>query len=97
MGMGATSMHKSSRTTASTHLADALPNLAIMFSSLAAKVLLSGKRATGVRTIDGRDFLAKRDVILPEGALNSSQLLMLSGIGPAREPESPRAQHPSGH
>jgi choline dehydrogenase-like flavoprotein len=46
---------------------------------------MSDKKATGIMTIAGKSYLAKKDVILAAGALNSPQLLMLSGIGPASE------------
>lgn len=64
---------------------DAPPNLTVILNSPVAKVLISGNKATGVKTIDGRDFYATRDVILSGGALNSPQLLLLSGVGPAAE------------
>jgi choline dehydrogenase-like flavoprotein len=64
---------------------NAPPNLTIILNSPAAKILISDAKATGVKTIDGRDFYANRDVILSGGALNSPQILMLSGIGPAAE------------
>lgn len=85
MGMGAACMHKGLRTTSSAYLKDASNNLTVMPNSPVAKVVLSQKKAIGVKTIDGRDFYAKRDVILSAGALQSPQLLMLSGIGPAEE------------
>jgi choline dehydrogenase-like flavoprotein len=85
MGMGAACMYQGSRTTASAYLENAPPNLTIKVNSPVAKVLMSGKKATGVRTIAGSDFHAKYDIILSCGALNSPQLLMLSGIGPAAE------------
>jgi choline dehydrogenase-like flavoprotein len=85
MGMGATCMYQGSRTTASAYLENAPPNLTVKVNSPVARVLMSGSRATGVRTIEGSDFYAKYDVILSGGALNSPQLLMLSGIGPVEE------------
>ncbi|KAE8443347.1 hypothetical protein EG329_001990 [Mollisiaceae sp. DMI_Dod_QoI] len=84
MGMGAGCVYGGERTTAASYLKDAPSNLTIMVNSPAAKVLFSGDKATGIRTIDGRDFYARHDVILSLGALNSPQLLMLSGIGPRR-------------
>lgn len=64
MGMGAACMYNGFRTTASANLEDAPPNLTILLNSPVAKVLLTGNKATGVRTIDRREFEAKRDVIL---------------------------------
>ncbi len=58
------------------------PNLAILTDTLVASVALDGGRATGIRTADGR-LLPARRVILAGGAVNSPQLLLLSGIGPA--------------
>jgi choline dehydrogenase-like flavoprotein len=85
MGMGAASMYQGSRTTALSYLENAPSNLTIAVNSPVAKVIMSGKQAKGIKTIDGKEYLAKKDVILSGGALNSPQLLMLSGIGPADE------------
>lgn len=63
-------------------------NLTILSSTLTHRVLLEGKRATGVEVShDGEviKLLANREVILSAGAINSPQLLLLSGIGPAAE------------
>lgn len=61
-------------------------NLTIQTDALVTRVLVEGGRATGVRYVaDGREqqALAKGEVILCGGAVNSPQLLLLSGIGPA--------------
>ncbi|MDX1497437.1 MAG: GMC family oxidoreductase N-terminal domain-containing protein, partial [Salinisphaeraceae bacterium] len=61
------------------------PNLEVMTHAHVEKVLLEGKRATGVRIKQGgetREIKASREVILSGGAFNSPQILMLSGIGP---------------
>jgi choline dehydrogenase-like flavoprotein len=71
--------------TASAYLEDAPANLTIKVNSPVAKLLISGNKAIGVRTIAGSDFHAKHEVILSGGALNTPQVLMLSGIGPAAE------------
>jgi choline dehydrogenase len=60
-------------------------NLVVRVGALVERVIVEGKRATGVRyTIGGqvKETLAG-EVILSGGAINSPQILMLSGIGPA--------------
>jgi choline dehydrogenase len=60
-------------------------NLRVMTEALTEKIVFEGRRAAGVtfrqngRIITAR---ARREVILCGGAVNSPQLLMLSGIGP---------------
>jgi choline dehydrogenase len=64
------------------------PNLTVITGAHAGKVLMEGKRARGVAYLkDGEqhEALAAREVILSGGAINSPQLLMLSGIGPKQE------------
>jgi len=54
--------------------------------ALARRIILDGKRATGVEYEQGGEIksaYASRDIILAASALNSPKLLMLSGIGPA--------------
>lgn len=85
MGMGSSSMHKGLRTTASSYLPLMGPRFETVLNAPVAKVLFDGKKTTGIRTIGGREFYARKDVILSAGALNSPQLLLLSGIGPASE------------
>lgn len=60
-------------------------NLTIRKCALATRLLFEGTRATGVEyRIDRKvDYAyADREVILSSGAINSPQLLQLSGIGP---------------
>jgi choline dehydrogenase len=62
------------------------PNLTVITGAHTSRVLLDGKRATGVEYLQGGQTLqvkAKREVILSGGSYGSPQLLMLSGIGPA--------------
>jgi choline dehydrogenase len=64
------------------------PNLTVHTGAQATKVLLDGKRAVGVSYLrDGApaEERANREVILCGGAINSPQLLLLSGIGPAAD------------
>jgi choline dehydrogenase len=63
-------------------------NLTIWTKSMAQKVLFDGKKATGLLIKKGRKQLevkANKEVILSGGAINSPQLLMLSGVGVAAE------------
>ncbi len=61
-------------------------SLHLLTDALATELIFDGKRAVGVRYRIGghdREIRAKRGVILSAGALQSPQLLMLSGIGPS--------------
>ncbi|MBP0619077.1 GMC family oxidoreductase [Cupriavidus consociatus] len=61
-------------------------NLRVETDAHTTAVLFEGKRAVGVRYVkDGQPYIlrARREVILCAGALQSPQLLQLSGIGPA--------------
>ncbi|MCB8962739.1 MAG: choline dehydrogenase [Ardenticatenales bacterium] len=62
------------------------PNLTIITRAQAMRILFTGKRAVGILYHkDGclHDARAHHEVILSSGAINSPQLLLLSGIGPA--------------
>src|SRR5262249_32534972 len=64
------------------------PNLTIVSRALVQRVLFEGRRAVGVQyTRYGKPQTARaeREVIVSGGAINSPQLLQLSGIGDARE------------
>ncbi|MCW2831721.1 MAG: choline dehydrogenase [Aeromicrobium sp.] len=61
------------------------PNLTIRTEAFVTKILLDGTRATGVAyQRHGESLVARADaeVVLSGGAINSPQLLMLSGVGP---------------
>jgi choline dehydrogenase len=68
------------------HPAEDRPNLKVVTDALVTSVVIEGGRAVGVRYLHrGSEHLARADseVILSGGAVNTPQLLMLSGIGPA--------------
>jgi choline dehydrogenase len=60
------------------------PNLTVLTNAQASKLLFEGKRVTGVEYRRGGKLtsaLAKAEVILSAGAINSPQILQCSGIG----------------
>jgi len=61
-------------------------NLDIETGAQASRIIFEGKRATGIEYIqkgEKKTAHAAREVILSGGSINSPQLLMLSGVGPA--------------
>jgi choline dehydrogenase len=60
------------------------PNLQVRTHAHVTRVLFEGRRAVGVEVAKGgaREVIRAREVILAGGAINSPQLLQLSGIGP---------------
>lgn len=70
------------------HPAMARPNLTVLTGAEVRKVLLAGKRATGVEVVwNGKlhKIASGKEIVLSSGALNSPKLLMLSGIGDAAQ------------
>lgn len=66
--------------------ARARPNLGVITGARATQLIVERGRACGLRYVqDGQmhEVRAEQEVILSAGALQSPQLLMLSGIGPA--------------
>ncbi|MBA3326081.1 MAG: SDR family oxidoreductase [Rhodobacteraceae bacterium] len=65
----------------------ARPNLTVMADTKVTRLLLDGRRVTGVAYRRGGEegALAAREVILSAGCFVSPHLLMLSGIGNARD------------
>jgi choline dehydrogenase len=64
------------------------PNLTVLTHAQVLRVEFEGKRAVGVRYVrGGQEVVAKAraEVILAGGAINSPQILKLSGVGPAEE------------
>ena len=70
------------------HPAAARENLTILTKAQATRVVIENGRAVGVEYVrKGKRHIARaeREVLLAGGAINSPQLLLLSGIGPAEE------------
>jgi choline dehydrogenase len=64
------------------------PNLVVETSALVRRILMQGRKATGVeydRSGAVQKALAAGEVILAAGSIGSPQILMLSGIGPGRQ------------
>ncbi|MAW85567.1 MAG: choline dehydrogenase [Phyllobacteriaceae bacterium] len=62
------------------------PNLTVMTNAQVSRLILDGKRVTGVaftRNGQAMEAKARGEVILSAGSLGSVQVLQLSGIGPA--------------
>jgi choline dehydrogenase len=62
------------------------PNLTVWTETLVTRVLFDGTRAVGVAYLkDGteQEVRVNKEVILSGGTINSPQVLMLSGVGPA--------------
>nr|WP_218940295.1 choline dehydrogenase [Denitrobaculum tricleocarpae] len=82
-------IHKGKRwSTASAYLRPVLnrSNLTVETGALTTRILFEGRRAVGIEYAQGgqsHQVHADREVILCGGAINSPQLLMLSGIGKA--------------
>jgi choline dehydrogenase len=61
-------------------------NLQIETGAMATKILFDGTQAVGIRYVQGgevHEVRAHREVLLTAGALQSPQLLQVSGVGPA--------------
>jgi choline dehydrogenase len=72
------------------YLSEALArgNVRVATDALALRILFDGHRAIGIEYEQNGETLqahARREVLLTAGAINSPQLLLLSGIGPAAE------------
>jgi choline dehydrogenase len=68
------------------HPAMPRPNLAVQTSTFVDRIVFEGSRAVGVELGSG-EMVPAGEVILCGGAINSPQLLQLSGVGNARELE----------
>jgi choline dehydrogenase len=62
------------------------PNVRVESRALTLRILFEGRRAVGVEYAQGgevKQARAAREVIVAGGSINSPQILMLSGVGPA--------------
>jgi choline dehydrogenase-like flavoprotein len=63
------------------------PNLTVISTAEATRIIIENGRATGIEAAVGEGrrqvFHAAREVLLTSGAIGSPRLLLLSGIGPA--------------
>ncbi|HEY3636493.1 MAG TPA: choline dehydrogenase [Caldimonas sp.] len=70
----------------------ARPNLRVVTEAQTTRIVLEGRRAVGVEVrvagAPAQVLRARREVLLAAGALQSPQLLMLSGIGPGAHLQS---------
>ena len=60
------------------------PNLEVRTRVLVSRIVFDGRRAVGVEAVIGRgraELIRGREIILSGGAINSPQLLQLSGVG----------------
>ncbi len=68
--------------------AAARPNLTVLKNAQATRVVIENGRAVGIEYVRGgkrHTAHAGKEVLLAAGAINSPQLLLLSGVGPAEE------------
>lgn len=68
------------------HPVESRPNLTVWTNALATRVLFEGTRAVGIAYLkDGGEQQERvnKEVVLAGGVINSPQLLLLSGVGPA--------------
>ncbi|MDD0972094.1 choline dehydrogenase [Pseudomonas aphyarum] len=72
------------------YLSEALArgNVRVVTDALVLRILFEGRRAVGIdyeQNGETNTVRARREVLLTAGAINSPQLLLLSGVGPAAE------------
>lgn len=86
IGLGALNIFNGKRVTAArAYLPQCSSNLTVVTGAHAASIIIQDRKAIAVKTVDGRVFRARHELIVSGGALNTPQLLLLSGIGPRDE------------
>ncbi len=63
--------------------AQARGNVHVQTRAQVARIIITDGRATGVELTDGRVIAARHEIVLSAGTVQTPQILMLSGIGPA--------------
>ncbi len=58
-------------------------NIHLQTDARVARIVIENGRATGVELTDGRVIAARHEIVLSAGTVQTPQILMLSGIGPA--------------
>lgn len=66
--------------------------MTIWVKSRVSKVLFEGKKAIGVKIIDGISAYANKEVILCAGTMDTPKLLLLPGVVPRAELEAYKIQ-----
>ncbi|KAH7034753.1 GMC oxidoreductase-domain-containing protein [Microdochium trichocladiopsis] len=96
MGIGTLCVYGGSRITSASAYGLHAPaeNLTVVTDELIEKVIFeqqpggSGESiAVGVRSVSGKEWCAIKEVVICGGAINTPQLLMLSGVGPREQLE----------
>ncbi|KAI0012721.1 hypothetical protein F4779DRAFT_614168 [Xylariaceae sp. FL0662B] len=81
------SSHDGVRSTAGDLLFPTPENLTILTESPVQRIIFEGKKAVGVE-VNGKKYLASKEVILSAGSLDDPKILMHSGIGPKEQLEA---------
>src|SRR6056300_329989 len=90
-GMYDVTINKGERASVSKHYLDparSRKNLNIFTESFVERILFDGKKAIGIEVKiknELKKIYANKEVILSGGSINSPQLLLLSGVGPAKD------------
>ncbi|MEO5706841.1 MAG: GMC family oxidoreductase N-terminal domain-containing protein [Alteraurantiacibacter sp.] len=63
--------------------ATARGNVHVQTNAQVARIIIENKRAVAVQLTDGRQIRARHEIVLSAGTVQTPQILLLSGIGPA--------------
>ncbi|KAI8582140.1 hypothetical protein K450DRAFT_285409 [Umbelopsis ramanniana AG] len=89
VGASASTVYEGMRcTSSSAHIQPDKQNLTILVKSQATKILFEGTKAVGVEVNGNTSVYASKEVILSSGSFDTPKLLLLSGVGPAKELEA---------